>query len=279
MGLKEELIEYAKSIGADKIGVADASLIRNPPQQKDFDPENIVPGATCAISILLAIPPEALDLDDEDDNIFCASFGGTYVALQREINSIGERLVKFLEEKGYTAKYLGQEVPFEEGPQIGGLHHPYLHKTIAQIAGLGEEGVINMLVTPEFGPRVMIASIITNAPLEPDGAVLVGKVCKKEECLRCVEICPTSAISDENYPPYNFDRNRCFWGYLGGVRALEIDEPPIDWVEAKPNALKLVPEYEKKHARMREILEWDRCIGRFTKCTRCFSECPIGKEE
>ena len=47
--LKDELIEYAKSIGADKIGVAEVENLKNPPQQQDFDPANYVPDAQAVI--------------------------------------------------------------------------------------------------------------------------------------------------------------------------------------------------------------------------------------
>jgi ferredoxin len=134
-----------------------------------------------------------------------------------------------------------------------------------------------MLLTPEYGPRIMLASVITDAPLEPDGAVLVGKVCTK--CNACVEECPAAAISDENYPPYNFERNRCYWGVFGGVRALEVDTPPLDWSEAKPNALKMVPEYKRRNPSFKELLDWDDAIGMFPKCTRCLAVCPTGIKE
>jgi len=275
--LKEELIEFAKTIGADKIGIADASLIKNPPQEQDFDPENYVDGAKCAISICVAFPEDAVGLDDEDDFTFCTSFGSSYVTLKRQIDTIGAKLVKFLEEKGYKAKYIGPELPFDKGCQICGLLHPYIHKLIATIAGLGEEGMSNLLVTPEYGPRVLLASIITDAPLEPDGPKLVGKVCRK--CNACVEECPTGALSEENYPPYNFERNRCFWGYFGGMRVTEIDTPPLDWINAKPSALSVLPKYKEQNPRLKELLDWDEAIGNFPKCTRCMSVCPVGAEE
>ncbi len=275
--LKKEIIEYGLEIGADKIGVAEVENLKNPPQQPDFDPENYVEGAQSAISICLAIPEGVMDQNESDAYTYGTGFGATYVVMMRMIDEIGYKLVKFIEKKGYFASYVGPNSPFEEGAQVGGLLHSYIVKNIAQMAGIGEEGTANLLLTPEFGPRVLLAAVITDASMEPDVAKLVGKVCTK--CMECVEICPTKAISEENYPPYNLNRNRCLWCITGVHRVTGVDEPDVDWVNAKPNAMKLLPEYKKKHVKLVEIADWDEAVGSFPKCFRCMAVCPVGREE
>ena len=65
------------------------------------------------------------------------------------------------------------------------------------LAGLGNFGINNMLLTPEFGPRVRFASILTSAEIEPD-PVLEKPLCIR--CQRCVEACPVHALDGEDYP-------------------------------------------------------------------------------
>jgi hypothetical protein len=57
------------------------------------------------------------------------------------------------------------------------------------------------------------------------------------------------------------------------MKALDIDEPPLDWAEARPNALVKIPEYKEKYVKFANIMEWDKVLGEFMKCTRCVSAC------
>ncbi|MDY6965523.1 MAG: hypothetical protein SVM80_06065 [Halobacteriota archaeon] len=270
--LKDELIEYAKSIGADKIGVAEVENLKNPPQQQDFDPTNYVPDAQAVISVCLGYPNGVFGLDDKDMFTYGTSFGAVHSAMMKDLDSIAIKLIKFLEGKGYSSGYISPRKPYEEGGKLGGLFHSYIQKLIATLGGLGEEGTQGAFLTPEFGPKIVLGAIVTDAPLEPDGPNLVNKVCRK--CFECVEVCPTSAISKENYPPYNFHRNRCLWATTGTLRATDVDEPDPEWVDARPNAMKLLPQYVDKHIKLRTILDWDGAVGEFPKCVRCITVCP-----
>jgi epoxyqueuosine reductase QueG len=64
------------------------------------------------------------------------------------------------------------------------------HKAIAAIAGLGWIGRSQLLVNPKLGPRLRLASILTDMPLQP------GKPVRNRcgECEACVKACPTHAI-------------------------------------------------------------------------------------
>ena len=67
---------------------------------------------------------------------------------------------------------------------------------VARDAGLGELGRMGLLITPELGPRVRIAAITTDLPLEivekPIAAAIIDfcRLCKK-----CSDNCPVQAIS------------------------------------------------------------------------------------
>ena len=68
----------------------------------------------------------------------------------------------------------------------------FSHKLAAHLAGLGWIGKSCLLVTPEEGPRVRWATVLTDAPLPVTGKPMDGR-CGK--CNRCVEICPVQAFT------------------------------------------------------------------------------------
>jgi reductive dehalogenase len=69
-------------------------------------------------------------------------------------------------------------------------------------AGLGEMSRLGLVVTPEYGPRVRLCKVFTDMPLEPDRPITFGVVefCKK--CMKCADVCPARAISNDPEPSY-----------------------------------------------------------------------------
>lgn len=65
---------------------------------------------------------------------------------------------------------------------------------LAVDAGLGEMGRNGLLITKEFGPRVRLAVVTTNAPLIPDRPVDLGMQHFCTYCKRCAEECPSQSI-------------------------------------------------------------------------------------
>ena len=82
----------------------------------------------------------------------------------------------------------------------------FSHRHAAFLAGLGNFGINNTILTPEFGPRVRFASIFTSAEIEPD-PVLEKPLCIR--CRRCVVACPVHALDGQNYPAGLTDKKTC----------------------------------------------------------------------
>ena len=82
----------------------------------------------------------------------------------------------------------------------------FSHRHAAYLAGLGTFGVNNMLLTPEFGPRVRFAPVFTAADIPP-GRVMEGSLCIR--CMRCRDACPVDALGGGEYPEDLTDRGAC----------------------------------------------------------------------
>lgn len=92
---------------------------------------------------------------------------------------------EFLRQRGYAA---------HAGHPLMGMA---LYPPLAQLAGLGQLAVSGLMITPEHGPRVRLASIFTdieNLPFssKPNHHEWVLDFC--EQCQICVKKCPEEAI-------------------------------------------------------------------------------------
>lgn len=90
-------------------------------------------------------------------------------------------LAEYIRNLGYNAIPAGNDT---------GLSVP-----MAVDAGLGQLGRNGLLVHPEYGPRLALAKVITDMPLEPDGPIDFGLTEFCEACDICAKSCPSGAIS------------------------------------------------------------------------------------
>jgi epoxyqueuosine reductase QueG len=68
------------------------------------------------------------------------------------------------------------------------------HKMLALRSGVGWIGRNNLLVHPEYGSTIRVATILTDMPLKTDSPL--EKDCG--ECKKCIDICPVNAIKESH---------------------------------------------------------------------------------
>lgn len=74
---------------------------------------------------------------------------------------------------------------------------------IAVDAGLGELSRMGLLIHPEYGPRVRLAVVTTNAPLTQDNPIAFGVQHFCSICRKCAQLCPSGAIDPGEKKIYN----------------------------------------------------------------------------
>lgn len=109
-----------------------------------------------------------------------------------------------LRQKGYhTLPLPPADCPTDQRTLIAVF--PYKHAAVA--AGLGTIGRNGLLVTKEFGPRVRLACLLTDAPLEPT-QTLEENFCR--DCRACIKACPAQALqAPKNDEIYSINKFAC----------------------------------------------------------------------
>jgi len=123
-----------------------------------------------------------------------------YETINDHLSNVALRMSFELEENGFRTLYFypsyGQLFKNIRNmlPELAGI---FSMRHAAVRAGLGEFGLINLVLNPIYGPRVRYNALITEAELPPS-SLLNKKVCLGSSCKQCIKLCGTGAISAGN---------------------------------------------------------------------------------
>ncbi len=188
--LTEALKHIALDKGVAKMGIASRENLAGPPEA---DTEPILPGARAVISFLVVEPEDKIFnyLAKVDPQPYRDHFYENIQLLGR----VGLALAEALRSRGHRAEALSPNGVYNKGSDpVTGLRPPFSHRYAAVAAGLGAIGLSGNVVTPEYGARIYLSSVITDAPLEPDQP-LDENPC--DECKTCLNACPARFMSFE----------------------------------------------------------------------------------
>jgi reductive dehalogenase len=90
--------------------------------------------------------------------------------------------------------YYISQLGFEARAHIDG-NYQVLCTALAHDAGIGELGRLGLIVTPRHGPRVRLAAVTTDIPLQEDPPVNFGVQHFCRICKKCADNCPSGSIA------------------------------------------------------------------------------------
>ncbi len=114
----------------------------------------------------------------------------------RLLTALQKKAVSHLKAKGYRHLSIPPDSDRENRKYISRLYPLFTHKIAATSAGIGWIGRNGLLISPEYGPRLSLATVLTDAPLQPDPPIEFSKC---GECMLCVEYCPSGALTGKNW--------------------------------------------------------------------------------
>lgn len=202
--------------------------------------EGLVPKQyeTLKTGISFAIRLSDVVMDEITDQEPTHTYFHHYRTVNSFIDHVALRVVMLLQAEGYKAVAIPASQSINQpGYDYSGV---FQHRTVATKSGMGWIGKNACLITPEYGPRVRLGSILTNFVGKYDKAIDTS-LCG--DCDICVRKCPPIALK-------------------GNLWSLSSSRDDI--VDAKVCSEHMSTHY--KH------------IGRGVVCGICVKSCPIGKE-
>ncbi len=129
------------------------------------------------------------------------------------LDELGLKVTNFIQSAGWEA------LPIPASQLVDWEHQRahVSHKHVAVQAGLGWIGRNNLLVSPSFGSRQRLITVLTNMPLRTDEPMSWG--CG--ECRACLSSCPSSSIKED---PADFDHLGCYHQIKALVKAAGISQ-------------------------------------------------------
>lgn len=115
------------------------------------------------------------------------------------LDELALKVTNFIQSRGWEALPIPASQLIDWEKQTAHVSH----KHAAQKAGIGWIGRNNLLVTPEFGSRQRLITVLTDMPLRIDEPLPWG--CGG--CRACISSCPSGSIKEN---PSDFDHVGCY---------------------------------------------------------------------
>ena len=173
------IIEKAKSLGTSLAGLTDITSLQNAPSYHSYDLK--LPQGVKSVLVL------ALEHNEDEPELdWWGAKGGTIG--NQKLQEISNNLRSWL---GRDYNIQAQSLPYHV--EKGGI---FLKDAAVQV-GIGILGVNNLLVTPEFGPRVRLRALFLAV------GVIPAKPLEFSPCdtcnMPCKRACPQNAFSSGSY--------------------------------------------------------------------------------
>jgi len=268
----EAIKAKARALGADLVGIADgAALEAHPPDPQNPQRPSDITELDGARVIVLAkrLSRGVARIAAWNDR---HKYYNDELALTR-LEEASLELVYWLEDNGYPAIIVP---PTHSDPWSYEDDKPRKHLgTLLSLphaaveAGLGTLGLNLQLLTPEYGPRVVLTAVLCSVDVTCDTRMSEA-LCLGPSCARCLKVCPGDAVGHWSRDWSACDPYRSPHGFP------QLNDH-VQRIIAAPdaNAQKELLRSEDSFNLWQSIL---RGAGVITGCRKCADVCPVGAD-
>jgi epoxyqueuosine reductase QueG len=250
----------AKELGADLVGIADGAAL-DTAQLTDLDGGRVI-----VLAKRLNEGVARIRRWDDRHKYYNDELTLTHL----EETSL--ELVYWLEDCGYPALIVPPTHVRPSSYRDDPKEHlepllPLAHAAVE--AGLGTLGLNLQLLTPEYGPRVLLTAVLCSLQVECDRP-MAQALCKGPSCGRCLKVCPADAVKQWDRDWESCDRYRSPHGFA------QLTEHLMKFAQESDAARrKQLLRSEDSFNLWQSIL---RGAGVITGCRRCADVCPVGAD-
>jgi epoxyqueuosine reductase len=210
-----QIKDFAQQCGADVVGVADLERL----QGIHTNPPDLLQGYSRAVSVAIRLADGVINaIDDRPTPLYQQH----YLKVNALLDDIALQICQYLQDLGSTAL----PIPASQVLNKKDWTSYISHKAVAIAAGVGWQGKSLLVVNPDFGPRIRLVTILTDAPIQTDSPI-------KNRCGRCSycsDACPVGAIKNVSVTSHYASREEA----LHFQRCLErvLENSQRDYIES-----------------------------------------------
>ena len=226
--------------GANLVGVADIAPLR----QLRVHPPDLLDPFSRAVSMAVRLPVSVFEMISDQPTPIYSS---VYQTANRILDEIAFKTASTLQGDGFNSLPIPASQVLDRENWYGAISH----KAVARMAGLGWQGKNLLLITPQYGSRVRLTTVLTAAPLHSDAPVKN----RCGNCMLCRDACPSGAIKGVGTNDHYEDRNEALH-FLKCVEKLagEFENIPGIGTPICGICIKVCP-FGKKLKKRRKIVE------------------------
>ena len=204
--LKRLVVDRALELGASLVRSCPTDRWEEHPiQDRPYRPRSIWPWAENAI--VMGIPVFAPMVATTPSMVHQE----LYNTSNRILDDMAYRMTAWLTSMGHRAVFFPRDCYYNIEVLLDDPTAAFSHVLAGYYSGMGTIGASHNLLTQEFGPRVRMVTVLTDADIEAD-PMLDADLCL--HCGKCMRRCPAGTFSDGEDGFYDMNMERCVRHHL-----------------------------------------------------------------
>lgn len=180
---KAALGRVARGFGASVVRVADTARLAG----IETEPVDLLAEFPRAVSLAVRLSDGIMDaIEDRPTPLYSSH----YSRVNAVLDDVAVRTANWLAARGARALPIPASQILDDQRWTSYISH----KAVAVAAGIGWQGKSLLVVSPDFGPRIRLVTVLTDAALAPDEPLKN----RCGTCTKCRDACPAGAIRGVN---------------------------------------------------------------------------------